>query len=630
MPLFIALSLLVGHAPSAMASPEPTSERELARGLTVVTSAVAGAQTVAVTLELALGLDAEGEGSWGMTALALAALRDGPTQHLRAGEAVALGARAGLITRTALHRDRVAITLIGPADALPTALWLTAERLAPAPLGARRLARLHDALLASPDHAPSPPPPPLQHTLANLFGPLAGHSAWASHQRARAASRGLGSPTPGVDAPPREPDRDLTALAAMVADALPRASARVVIAASPAHLPAGDDLERVFGASPPRDGGPPARRDPSLDADWQAIRPARVAARHDVDSRRLVAVAWDHRGVARKLGIPAAREEALRRVLAVLLVDRGGVLYSPLVEGYGVARGIEVHIEPAPPALIVIATARGRSPVAARQRLLEALAPLAERGPPESAFLGAREVAHAELEARWATTEGRADLISAWHSADAPGPIDTYRRDLAEALLDVRPRDLLAWASHGLSPERQVVVELTPTGVPEQERVALDADTLTDYLRLLVDLRCPAPGRTVDLVALLDRKYGLTPERYVALTRVIAREPERMRELNHEAEQRCLEYRRLRELVPAARVVDLHRAITCDAGRAGDEARRERARDAVFRAYDLDPSVYRPLIAMAREDLDLAPALEAIDAECAPPHTSPRPAPSGP
>jgi len=589
------LALFEGRAAANPDPPVPIGE-----GVSAWVTPVPGATTIAVRLELALGLDAEGEGSWGLAALALAALRDGPTRHLQAGEALAVGARAGLIATTALQRDRIAVTLSGPPEALPTALWLMAERLDPVDLDPRRLAQLHATLVGAPDHAPEPPSPPLQHTLSNLFGPLGGHTPWASHQHA------------GADA--------IEPLAALVGDALPRARARVLIAGpAPSLTGLPGDLARLLAPLAPREGGPPARRDPSLDADWQAARPARVAARHDHDSRRLVTVAWDLRGLDRRLSLPPERDEALRRTLATLLAAPGGLLTAPLVDDLAVARDVEVRGLDAPPALIVTVTSRGRSTADARARLLDALAPLTGRGAPELLFHGARLRAMALLDEAWEDPARRLDLVSTWWSAGHADDPDAYRAALARELAELRPQDLVAWAEYALHASRRVVVELTPTNLPDQERIVLDADTLGDYLRILVDLRCPPRDRTYELVKLLEAKYGLTPERYVALTRVVAREPERMRELNHEAEQRCLEYRKLRAMVPPRRLLALHRSIACHASRIADPAERDATLERIFHAADLDPSVYRPLLAMGREDPDLAAELARIDADCAPP-----------
>ncbi|PKN54434.1 MAG: hypothetical protein CVU56_26555, partial [Deltaproteobacteria bacterium HGW-Deltaproteobacteria-14] len=367
-------------------------------------------------------------------------------------------------------------------------------------------------------------------------------------------------------------------------------------------------------------GGPPAQRDLSLDADWQAARPSRVAARHDHDSRRLVTVAWDLRGLADRLGLPPEQDEAARRVLDTLLAAPGGLLLGPLVDGFAVAREVDVHRVDAPPALVVTVTARGRSGADARARVLDLVAPLGTRGPPEALLLGARELAATALQDEWGAPEHRLALVSTWWAAGLAHDPEGYYAALQQALTELRPRDLVHWAEYALHESRRVIVELTPTNVPDQERVVLDADTLTDFLRILVDLRCPPPGRTFELVELLASKYELTPERYVALARVVAREPERMRELNHEAEQRCLEYRKLRAMMPPRRVVALHHAVACQAGRIADDQRREATLERVFRGFDIDPSVYRPLIAMSREDPPIAAELERVDAECAPTH----------
>lgn len=595
-PRLLRLAVVLGIA----GPPASAATRNPVEGVAIVASPVPGADTVSVRVVLSLGLDAEGEGTWGLAALALAALRAGPTRHLAAGQALTTAARAGLVTTASVGRDHVEVTLTGPPEALETALWLAAERLDPRDVEPAELRALHDALLAAPGGAPSPPAPPLEHTFANLFGPLGGHTAWASHQRAKSE--------------PLEP------LAALVADALPRARALVVVAGPPAALArAAPTFARAFTGLAPRPGGPPPRRDASLDADWQTRRPDKVAAQQAHDSRRLVTVAWDLRGLAARLGLPRAADDAYRRVLTTLVEAPGGLLQEPLRDDWALVRDVDVIAPGALPALVVTATIRGRSGAEARARILGVMADLVARGAPEHLFDGARARALAELRATWANPEARVGLLTDWVSLgyDAAEHEALYAA-ISAALADMREQEFRRWAEYALDPSRRVVVELTPSQIPDEERIVLDADTLGSYLRLLVDLRCPPPGRTYELTALLATKYELTPEAYLALTRVVAREPARMAELNHEAEQRCLEYRKLRGMATPRRVLALYRAVLCETRGAADEAERERVRAGIFERFDLDPSVFRPLIAMSREDPALAPQLERVARECAP------------
>jgi len=91
-----------------------------------------------------------------------------------------------------------------------------------------------------------------------------------------------------------------------------------------------------------------------------------------------------------------------------------------------------------------------------------------------------------------------------------------------------------------------------------------------------------------------------------------------MRELNHEAEQHCLEYKKLRAMMPTRRVLALHKAVACQAGHIADDTRREETLAHIYQTFDIDPSVYRPLIAMVREDPPVAAEIARLDVECAP------------
>ncbi len=587
-----ALAALIAPSSAAWAGrASPTGA-----GLELLTSATASGESFAVRLDVQIGLDSEGEGSWGLAALSLAALWDGPTRNLEPGGPLRVALGAGLTTELSLERDRVCVTLSGPLPSLDTALWLTAERLEPRELGPRALRALHARMLAHPGTTIPPPSPPLQHTLANLYGPLAGHTAHASHARARSE--------------PIEP------LASLTADALTRAPARVLIAAPPDSLRAAAPLlARDLGALPARQGPPAVERDHALDQGWIARRPTRVTAKQDHDTRRLLVVAWD---LCERVG-GALRAEAAQRLLVTLLGDPGGVLTEPLVGAYGVARHVEVLSASRPATLAVIAAVRGRAMAEARGRLIETLEGLSDGTLSPPLFDGAVARAVHDLRAAWRVPVERLALISEWWSA---GLLDRPPREHLDALIAeleaLSREDLARWVGEALHPTRRVIVELSPSQVPQRERVVLDADTLYDYLRILVDLRCPPPDHGLELVELLEVKYGLTPEEYLALTRVVADDPGRIRQLNHEAEQRCLEYDKLRGMMPPQRVVALHRAVACGAGAIAEDAPREAALDAIFRRFDIDASVYRPLVRLGREDPPTATLIEGVDAECRP------------
>lgn len=599
--LALAVTISSGMSAAASSSNAPT-EGVVIEVMPVDTHAES--DHIVVQLVVSGGLSAERESSWGFATLLAVGFLDGPTEHLGVGESHAVAAAAQLTQKVEVRSDDIAITLAGPPQGLETALWLVAERLAARPMENvdwRARVRLFSDRRPTPGPIVLPAGGPLDHAYATLFGPLHGHTAHASRLHAR-------SPT--------------DSLLAIVADARTRVPVTVMVAGSSEALKEAPALiQRHFAGLAPRLGAAAARRGPEDILDWERRRPARTTASHDHDGRRFVTIAWDLRDVADRARIEPMEEDAIEQTVATILSSDGGLLIPALVGAHGLARDVIVSLRAEPPALLINATVRGRDSDEARRRILTEVAPLSRGGLSEALVSGAARRAADLLTDQWRHPETRLALIGQWRSRGllTPDgvPADTYA-GVIQGLGRVNGRAVRRWAEYALHPSRQVIIDLQPSRTSAEERVVVDADTLQSYVRLLVDLRCPLPGGAGDLVALLESKYGMTPEAYIALTRVVARQPRRIRELNHEAEQRCLEHRKLRALVPTSKLIALHRAVACTAGSIADDTKRERILSRLFRRFDLDPSVYRPLIAMADENPALSARLDRVDTRCKP------------
>ena len=141
---------------------------------------------------------------------------------------------------------------------------------------------------------------------------------------------------------------------------------------------------------------------------------------------------------------------------------------------------------------------------------------------------------------------------------------------------------------------------------------AYDEDLLDTYLRLLVDLRCPPGGGEPDVRKILKDKYQMAPQTYVSMTRAISKRPDLVRRLTQDAQDRCAEYRKLREVMSSKNIV----RVLCRTPKPTNRSRQQRFLEATWRKFDIDPSWYLPLVEMLRQDPVHAPRLAEIDSRC--------------
>ena len=263
-------------------------------------------------------------------------------------------------------------------------------------------------------------------------------------------------------------------------------------------------------------------------------------------------------------------------LVARLLAHPGERLTERAIGAYGIARAIDAAVLPSLDAFVLVVDAAGRDPRAAQGRILEDLAAFA--------------VTPAEI-------AGAARL--AGMAADGlPTAVELGR-----------------WVRTTLTASRVTSV-VEPTSAADRTPFpVIDSDLVGRWFRATLDLRCPAAAETRDRTQLLAEKHALDSERYLALTRAIGSDPERLSQLEREISDRCLELKKLRGLVAPRRLVALYRAIRC-APPAANEAAGARAEGRVFRQFDVDPSAFRPLVTMAQEDPQLLAALAEIDRRC--------------
>jgi hypothetical protein len=344
---------------------------------------------------------------------------------------------------------------------------------------------------------------------------------------------------------------------------------------------------------------------------------------HQRDSAYLFVAAWDLRGVNALTGFSGVKNDAALFTLYQLVDQPGGVLDETLVDEHQLARRIATRLVPDDNASLALE-------IEARSRDTRELARLAldEMNRFGATTLDAQIVTAAArsvmvgTRGRWEQAPGRAAMLGMlWasgrvKSGDSP---EAWLARFELACTALTPADLRTYAGFALTADRRIAITMLPAR-PAQPEMELTADLIETYRRIVVDLRCSGWGDRPPLKTVLEKKYKLTPKRYVELTRALTRQrPGLMREMIRDADHVCGEWRRLSEMVGSrAKALELHRAVACGPGRMPNEKRRDKALTRIFKKFDLDPSVYRPLIRMARADVLAIPKLEAIDAKCKP------------
>lgn len=158
----------------------------------------------------------------------------------------------------------------------------------------------------------------------------------------------------------------------------------------------------------------------------------------------------------------------------------------------------------------------------------------------------------------------------------------------------------------------------------ETQVTLIDSALIAQWIAATLDLRCPSPDETRDRNTLLSEKHGLEARRYLAISRALGRDTERMRQLDHELVDRCEEDKKLRRLLPASSIIALHKEVVCGGSGPGstrvaqnpDDPAEVTRRKGIFKKYRIDSSAYRPLLNMARRSPVLASTLAATAERC--------------
>lgn len=285
-------------------------------------------------------------------------------------------------------------------------------------------------------------------------------------------------------------------------------------------------------------------------------------------------------------------------LLESLLGHRGHRLSERLINDWGLVDELAVVWLAGPSLLVVSGAVAGDGFKAPVERVFVELAELA-------AAMSKRPASEE------AAVHGAWLLALARHRSSSGSQTSPSPQTVARLLSDMLTRDLAT-----------VVVEPMRDD-PETAVAVVDAELITVWTAATLDMRCPAPDERRDKNTLLLEEHGLDARRYLAMSRALGRDAERMRLLDRELVDRCAEDTKLRGMLVSARIIAMHREIRCGratsssphdahADDAGEVARRRK----VYRRFGIDSSVHRPLIRMARRSPTLRDELTAIDLRC--------------
>lgn len=277
----------------------------------------------------------------------------------------------------------------------------------------------------------------------------------------------------------------------------------------------------------------------------------------------------------------AADEARLGPVLAALLGHPGHRLHERLVTDMGLVHTLEARWLAGPRLLVLMGSLPGPGHGAMLERLFVELATLVR-----------------SLRAEPAEHLGALTGAAVLAGVEAPSA-----REISNALI-------------GLERERAVLL-VEPGREDLDTQVAhVDSALILRWVAATLDLRCPAPDETRDKNTLLLESHQLEPRRYLALTRALGRDTERMRQLDRELVDRCDEDRKLRRMLRPELILKLHREVRCGAVAGPDAVEEIARRKVLFKRYRIDSSAYRPLVAMLRRSPVHAVALLEIEARC--------------
>jgi hypothetical protein len=601
----LAATVAAWTAPSAAPSiaRAATVSRALPNGIEVWTSTLAGAETVTVRLEIGMGLVHELPDRLGLLAAVGAALERGTVGPFPAGELAALEREAGLETEVVLEYDNLALVTSGPPQALARALWLAGQRLLGPSDRPEDMVVVREGVWSGAEYqrleALGPEGDAFDALAASLLGSRWGHTGY----RSRSAASML----------------DDAALAERVRFGARTGGARLIVVCPPERLSGLDALvDQILGPLPPRRSLPmPERPGRPREIDERLLE-----RQNPVDRRHLVALGWDLRGAGARAGFDRVTEDATLLTLVELLRHPGGVLQDVLAGTRPEVRAFQVRLQlDDVGALLVLARSPNPDLAGTSVMITREIAELSQGNVSPQLTRAAAQSAVVELETAWGHPEGRAEIIGTLvRSGRVPlhaSPEDWLLR-LSRELGRVQPSTLQRFGVLALSPATQMEARFVAEASGDPE-ITIDGEVLSMYLRLMVDIRCPpGEGRRMALAEILKTKYRLDARSYVELSRAISKRGDALRELSHEADQRCQEYAKLRGLLAYDRVLELHRMLACGPGRQPLEEKRERAVRRIFERFDMDPSVYWPLVRMWREDPEAALALRGVDLECGP------------
>jgi hypothetical protein len=580
----------------------------LANGLEVrVLEGLSGSR-FAVRLDANVGVVNESETQGGEAAAFLAALLHAATPTLEVGKWVQVATDSGLTVHPHLEAYSTGFSLAGERPLLERGLWLLGDRLTHFEVTEADVRKIRPAVFLGAEadkyRAISSRGDEVATLRHMILGPRRGRGTFESRLRAMRLSSNV--------------------FREMALGFRKKASIRItLVLPTRAYGLRKGLVESYFGPIETWPMGTSKGWQEPLAALPDISETVRGRFENPRDSTSVVGFAWNLSHFTQRKGWSLRRGEIVAEALTTMLSHPGGwfqeVIARPkssIIEAQAELTGTKDLV------LVLTASCKaGRfseAKKAIKNSLSRLLAMETETGRVRS-FAESR--AHA-LHALTATSESRARVAATlWTNQRLSGEetVTDWLSTFFRSLRSVEEDDLKSLLSHLVTSTHRAEARFVPERSIRSQEIGLTTEIIATYARIITDSRCPRPGaKKMKWTQILKFKYGMNAETYVRLSQKITSRARLMRHISRAADQRCEGYERLRKIRSYAEIAKIHQKVSCGPGRTANFNDRQEELKRVFRSLELDRSLYRPLLAMAREDVRASAVLKDIEQRCKP------------
>ena len=560
----------------------------------------------ALRLDSMVGTDHE-TSDGGEAAVLLAAILYGRTPNHAVGQWVTVSEELGLRLIPHLTEHSSGFTLAGRDELLSQALWLLGEKLRPPSVPEADVRKIRPAIFLGAESDKYRAITSRGDEVASLrslvLGPRVGRTDFESRIR---GSRLSANAVEG-------------AIARLGAAMRPRVT---LVVASRALERARRLVEQHLKGLPNLGLG---RVDFALSVPTPSKLNERVRARFDNprDSSSMTAVGWNLSHLVTVLGWSKPRTEATADVLVTALTHPGGVFTRNLSQSSDAVIDFKAEVSGnRDSVLALVTTCRPKTHSTARKVVMNTLRSVASDGnwSTEVANLVRSRIRDMTDTLRFSTNlANAAGLLWTSGQLGKGQSVENWVERHSNLLRNVTADDLEKLIATVVASDRRAEARFDPTRTIRGREIGLTEEIVTTYGRIVTDSRCPREDAPkMKWTDLLAQKYRIDAETYVKLSKKLTARSRLMRRISNEATERCAQFRKLRKIRSYEDIVAIHRSISCGPASIQDFDLRQKALERTFEKFDLDRSLYRPLLAMAREDPGTQKELRRIERKCRP------------